>query len=69
MACFIASFLSAWLTRKEIAKSQKKFMVGELFVDPLEPEDRGGVYVGFDTSPKEFKDGDVVSLTIKLVRK
>ena len=44
-------------------------MIGELFVDPQEPEDRGGVYVAFDQSPKDFDDGQVVSLTVRMVRK
>ena len=44
-------------------------MIGDLFIDPEEPEDRGGVYVAFDQSPKGFDDGQVVSLTVKIVRK
>ena len=65
----MASFLSAWITRKTLAKEQKQHMIGELFVDPQEPEDRGGDYVAFDTSPKDFDDGQVVSLTVRMVRK
>ena len=67
-ACFLASFLSAYFTRRSM-KKEFKDTVGTLFIDPLEPEDRGGVYAAFDADPKEFTDGDIVSMAVKIVRK
>ena len=64
---FFVSFLSTYIYRKLTEK--KKETIGTMFIDPKEPEDRGGVYVGFDKDPKEFTDGDIVSMTVKIVRK
>ena len=65
----VASLVATWFTRYRCKKRSKSIHIGQLFVDPKEPEDRGGVYVAFDTDPKEFEDGQVVTLTVKLVRK
>jgi len=65
---FFVSFLSAYI-RGRMAKKDAEQSVGELFVNPSEPADQGGVYAAFDADPAEFEDGQQVFMTVKVVRK
>lgn len=65
---FFASFLSAYI-RGKMAKKNTEQSVGELFVNPSEPADQGGVYAAFDADPAGFEDGQQVFMTVKVVRK
>lgn len=65
---FLASFLSAYI-RGKMAKKNTEQSVGELFVNPSEPADQGGVYAAFDADPAGFEDGQQVFMTVKVVRK
>ena len=65
---FFASFLSAYI-RGKMTKKNTEQSVGELFVNPSEPADQGGVYAAFDADPAGFEDGQQVFMTVKVVRK
>lgn len=65
---FFASFTSAYI-RGKMAKKNTEQSVGELFVNPSEPADQGGVYAAFDADPAGFEDGQHVYMTVKVVRK
>ena len=65
---FFVSFLSTYLYKRMTKKKEEK-SIGELFVNPLEPADQGGVYAAFDVDPTEFEDGQQVYMTVKVVRK
>ena len=68
VALFFASFLSAYI-RGKMTKKNTEQSVGELFVNPSEPAEQGGVYAAFDTDPAEFEDGQQVFMIVKVVRK
>lgn len=65
---FFVSFLSAYISGK-MAKKNTEQSVGELFINPSEPADQGGVYAAFDADPAGFEDGQQVYMTVKVVRK
>ena len=65
---FFVSFFSTYLYKK-LTKKKAERSIGELFVNPFEPVDQGGVYAAFDVDPTELEDGQQVYMTVKIVRK
>lgn len=64
VACFATDYFSNKYRKKVVPKN-----IGDLFINPEEPVDEGGVYAAFDMDPREFKNGDQVYLNVKVVRK